>query len=62
MSETVRELIDALADTDYSVAQNAFNTAITDKMRDAIDSARIEVASKIYNDESEEEYSDEEVE
>lgn len=60
MSETM-DLIDAIASGDYATAKTQFDTQISDRMRDAIDSARIEVASKMYNTESEDD-SDEDME
>lgn len=55
MSEHIRGLIDALADKDFSTAKSAFDSAIADKMTDALDARRIEIASSIYDKGPEEE-------
>ena len=55
MSEHIRGLIDALADKDFNTAKTAFDSAVADKMTDALDARRIEIASSIYNRGSEEE-------
>jgi hypothetical protein len=49
MSENIRGLIDALADKDYTTAKSAFNAVVSDKMTDALDARRIEIASNIYD-------------
>ena len=55
MSEHIRGLIDALADKDFNTAKTAFDSAVADKMTDALDARRIEIASSIYNRGTEEE-------
>lgn len=55
MSEHIRGLIDALADKDFNTAKTAFDSAVADKMTDALDARRIEIASSIYDRGSEEE-------
>jgi hypothetical protein len=49
MSEHIRGLIDALADKDYNTARSAFDAVVSDKMTDALDTRRIEIASSIYD-------------
>jgi hypothetical protein len=49
MTENIRGLIDALADKDYTTAKSAFNAVVSDKMTDALDARRIEIASNIYD-------------
>lgn len=49
MSEHIRGLIDALADKDYTTARSAFDAVVSDKMTDALDTRRIEIASSIYD-------------
>jgi hypothetical protein len=57
MSEHIRGLIDALADKDYTTAKSAYNAAVSDKMTDALDARRIEIASNIYDNGSAEDES-----
>jgi len=62
MSEHIRGIIDALADKDYTSAKSAFDFAVADKMSDALETRRIEIASSLYDGSgaSEEEISDSE--
>jgi|TARA_B110000977_G_C11008743_1_gene466814 hypothetical protein len=57
MSEHIRGLIDALADKDYTTAKSAYDAAVSDKMTDALDARRIEIASNIYDNGSAEDES-----
>lgn len=59
MSEHIRNMIDALADKDFSAAKISFDAVVADKMTDALDARRIEIASQIYsNDNAEVEEAD----
>ena len=59
MSEHIRNMIDALADKDFSSAKISFDAVVADKMTDALDARRIEIASQIYsNDNAEVEEAD----
>lgn len=49
MSEHIRGLIDALADKDFTTAKSAFDAVVSDKMTDALDTRRIEIASSVYD-------------
>jgi hypothetical protein len=49
MSEHIRGMIDALADKDFTAAKSAFDAVVSDKMTDALDARRIEIASSIYD-------------
>jgi len=62
MSENIRSMIDALADKDFSSAKTAFDSILSDKMNDALETRRIEIASSLYDgsDASEEEINDSE--
>ena len=57
MSEHIRGLIDALADKDYNTARSAFDAVVSDKMTDALDTRRIDIASSIYDNGSAEDES-----
>lgn len=57
MSEHIRGLIDALADKDYTTAKSEFDSALADKMTDALDTRRIDIASSIYDNGSAEDES-----
>ena len=52
-NENIRAMIDALADKDYSVAATEFQSALDVKMNDAMNDRRIEIASSVYNNVSE---------
>jgi hypothetical protein len=49
MSEHVKNLIDVIANGDLAAAKTEFEAALADKMSDALDSRRIEIANSIYN-------------
>lgn len=44
----VQDMIDALQTGNMSGAQDAFNAALNDKMSDALDAKKIEVAADVY--------------
>jgi len=45
MSETIKDIINRLRDGDNVNAEKAFNTAMADKMTDALDAKKVEIAS-----------------
>lgn len=49
MSDHVKNLIDVIATGDLVAAKAEFEAALSDKMTDALDSRRIEIANSIYN-------------
>lgn len=58
----IEDLIDALQDTNFNQAKKHFDALMSDKMSDALDQEKINVASAIFNDadveEDEDDYDD----
>tara|TARA_B110000503_G_scaffold138980_1_gene226253 strand:- start:382 stop:579 length:198 start_codon:yes stop_codon:yes gene_type:complete len=51
MSNThIRAMIDSVGEKDFTSAAVSFNAALQDRLSSEMDSRRIEIASKIYND------------
>jgi hypothetical protein len=50
MSTDILNFINGISDEDFVSAKSAFDSMMSSKMQDALDSQRIEVASKFYND------------
>jgi|TARA_E500000178_G_scaffold303164_1_gene313162 hypothetical protein len=55
MSETVRDIINKLKDSDNVGANKAFNDAMSEKMTAALDAEKINVASKMVTKKAEDE-------
>lgn len=63
MNSHIKNLIDAIASGDDEAATASWEAAVNDKMSDALDSKRIEIANGVYNtvtDEEAVEFDDEE--
>jgi len=54
MSETIKDIIDKLRNGDNVNAEKAFNTAMADKMSDALDARKVELASTMVQRKAEE--------
>ena len=52
---TVNDFINAIEKQDFTSAEKNFNDMIGDRMQDALDQAKVKVASAMYNDEESEE-------
>jgi hypothetical protein len=46
---STQDLISAIADANYSAAEDAFDAIMANKVSDAIDAKRIEVAKNLFN-------------
>jgi len=54
MSETIKDIINRLRDGDNINAEKAFNKAMGDKMNDALDAKKVDLASTMVQRKSEE--------
>lgn len=59
--ETINSLIDKILDGENVSAKEDFDSLITQKMNDAMDSKKIEIASSIYGNEEPDEINDDEL-
>lgn len=62
MMSNTRELVDALIAGDSVAIENTFNTAMSDKISQALDSYRVQLAQSMFNQQEDEDTTDDNTE